>query len=352
MQGLAGDHTGWRGRPPLDKDVVVDIRGIYYLVVGYYHYDDMVTVIPKYVPTRDPRTPWRIGNIGYKRIIGDYGVEGVRSALATLTSMKIKILRPHPAYGGIVPQLGRDEIVEIMYPERGLENLLKSGASDELEDAAISLIYELESNFKGIRLGVTGSLLSKMHKPGFSDIDLVVYGLDNVSRVSAGIWDLEGVERLDDALLEEMAIKYWREGRLPLEVARRSVRRRWTRFRYRGIMVSLLPVLAVHEATALPKPRVELVCGRVRLRGRIFTTDYTPVYPPRLRLEVKEVIRGEVSCEEVELMCLEHLYAYAFEEGEAVRVEGLMQRVKCEGGVEYERVVVGGLEAGGKIEYC
>lgn len=333
-----------------DKDYVIDFRGNIYSVLGYLHYEGKVTVLPKYVPT-SKKTAWRSKESYYERVIGDYGVKGLKNALKTLEENNVKLLHYHLGYGGLVPQLKISEIAKLYKPVERLRELYDLGPRDVLEEELLELASHIKSSIRNVELGVTGSVLVKIHNPKISDIDLVVYGVKSFEKLRETIQSIPRVEKLSSGEIEYLAFKRSREGRLPYRVALKSLVNRWNRFKYRGRLVTLSTVLNWEEVKSQTETVVSRVLGVTSITGEIEVTEKSLVYPPTWRLKVESVERGFKSLSgEVEVLSFENLYAYAFKTGDRVRVKGILQEVESPKN-SWTRIVVGCREYVGEIDF-
>ena len=143
-------------------------NGCLAVVVGNFHGVGFIVGYVKYCPT-NRLTLWCDRLTCYERIVKYYDVNEVYGS----TQWRINI----PCYGGEAPIIPRSHIVEILDPiERSREILVKP--RDQLEEKALDIIGDVLVN-TGVLAGVTGSILPMIHNPGYSDVDLVIYGVKN-----------------------------------------------------------------------------------------------------------------------------------------------------------------------------
>ncbi len=160
------DERGFR-----DHDLLIDKRGRIYVVVGNKHPPGQVIAYVKYVPTSKV-TQWRRFNTYYERVLKRYDVKLMRE-----TSQKYGMIERDPIVGAPTPKLPVSLIREWLTPETRMAELLRT-INDVVEEDTLSaaVIVADASGISLSRVGVTGSVLAKMHSTVFSDVNLVVYG--------------------------------------------------------------------------------------------------------------------------------------------------------------------------------
>lgn len=160
------DERGFR-----DHDLLIDKQGRIYVVVGNTHPPGQVIAYVKYVPTGKV-TQWKRFNTYYERVLKHYNVKLMREA-----SQKHGVIEKDPIIGAPTPKLPVSLISEWLTPETRMAELLRI-INDKVEEDALSAAA-IVADTSGINLskvGVTGSVLAKMHSTTFSDVNLVIYG--------------------------------------------------------------------------------------------------------------------------------------------------------------------------------
>ncbi len=168
----------------MDHDIVVDRDLNIYVVFGSKHPFGSVFSYIKYraCPGCGGTSFWYFRGVPLVRVVERYSVGDVLRA----SSVQDRVY--DPVYGAEVPYLRYSRIYMHLAPEARAREILDRPA-DDLEALASEAIMDLKSS-SGVPLssiGVGGSILGGFHNVGFSDIDLVVYGCDNASRVYGSI---------------------------------------------------------------------------------------------------------------------------------------------------------------------
>jgi predicted nucleotidyltransferase len=214
-----------------DRDYVETVEGLFFTVVGNVHPPGRVIAYLKYVPSPDGK--WGRER-RFRRALPYYTVPML---LDTISYLK----QNHPQYVAFFEELGIEmsavplSMVSRHYrPEERLQEMAR-GPRDELEDAALELAEAIadEAGIPIDDLGVTGSILVKIHQP-FSDIDLVVYGRESALRAREALRELyrdprRGIEALPRQRLEDLLERRQRLFCLSKSDAEVVCARKWNR---------------------------------------------------------------------------------------------------------------------------
>jgi len=186
--------------PLRDGDAVLTTHGFIFYVFGYEHPADRYHGFLKYVP-RDESESFEIEwlDLGW-RMEGRDIVRPLELYSPDSYTKMVEGFREHfPEYLLYSLQLDRwmitvpmERIRRVFRPSERLKEILKKGASDQLEEEALSLIKML-ADTSGVSLdlfGVHGSISLGTSREE-SDIDLSVYGASNFRLVKRGLLEAE-----------------------------------------------------------------------------------------------------------------------------------------------------------------
>ena len=164
----------------MDHDLVIDKHLNIYVIFGSIHPPGRVYGYLKYVPSRESSSIWYYRNIPLERIIQRYSVNEV---VKTFGEHEI-LLEYEPAYGVLMPYIDLSNALEYFYPEDRLIEIYYR-PRDDLELKIAELIDSIRDHVNiGLReIGVTGSVLGEFYNTKYSDIDLIIYGCRNASKV-------------------------------------------------------------------------------------------------------------------------------------------------------------------------
>jgi len=183
-----------------DGDAAITSHGFIFYVFGYDHPRSAYNAFLKYVPEELAgrfdidwlEARWKLEDRTLLRPMELYNPDNLGELIESF-------LRSFPDYVRHSRELGRHMIIvprglieRAFIPSRQLRDLIVHGASDSLEERALSLI-DIVSKGSGVSsgyLGIHGSISLGMHHEG-SDIDIAVYGGDNYRRVKGALVELD-----------------------------------------------------------------------------------------------------------------------------------------------------------------
>ena len=226
-------------------------------------------------------------------------------------------------------------VKEYYCPEDRLAQIL-AHPRDALEEELCDMVAEIVAH-AGIgaeNLGITGSILLGIHDPRFSDIDLIVYGLENARRLKAMIQEGRS-ERFRPVGEEER--RAWSQNiaeRFPLTYgqARYLADRRW-RYGYFGQRYfSLHPTRCDEEIREGYGDHVYRDRGVVRIAATVVEASESMFLPAIYRLGdvtiLEQEIEGSVGDVEIEeVVSYEGLYCEAADAGDEIEARGKLESV-------------------------
>jgi hypothetical protein len=335
-----------------DRDYVVTPEGFIFTVIGNLHPAERVIAYLKYIP--DEKGKWRLGRSRYRRALEHYNVPSVMDSMRFLRQKA-----PHYVFESSVdrislPAVPIDRIAVHFCPETRLLELNSAQSPDELESKALRF-SELISEGAGVpaeSLGLTGSILPRMHDPTFSDIDLVVYGFNNAVRVK--IFLQEAKDSSSDAIRKlagESKEKWIAERLKSTPLARRDVvalfARKWNIGSFEGTQFSVHPVHIEAEIREHYGDERYTPLGIIDATARISDGKEGMFMPAVFQVESAD-LKGSHAVSTVDrIVSYEGLYADIAMEGETVSCRGKLERVESSSRV-YHRILVGSPEAEGR----
>jgi len=328
-----------------DRDYLETWENLVFCVVGEVHPPGKAFAYLKYM----------LGEDKPNRVLRFYSVPHVEETMKLLAEKHPEYLFKDPYSGIVFPAVPESKVKVHHKPEAGVARILSS-PRDPLEAKAARLVKLLSSRSKVPleRFGITGSILLGIHNLAYSDIDLIVYGLEESLKVKDALESLyleEGsqVEKFKGERLKAWCLEKSRLHPLTFEEAEEIYRRTWNRGTFEGTMFSVHPVKADYE--------VEEAYGEVKVEGLrlvegeacIADSRESIFLPAVYKVERVEIPGEEESLERevLELVSFEGLYGGIFQPGERVRFKGLLERVESRRKGSYFRVVVGSKAASG-----
>jgi predicted nucleotidyltransferase len=158
------------------EDVIFDVKGL-------VHPPDKVIAFPRFIPDKKGS---RIRN-GVR-----YGkVYGISERFAFLEKAIPKYVVHDPVFDERLCEVPLENVKKVYSPVEGLKRLKRSENLDGLEGAALQCLKILREKAKvpWNCLGVSGSLLVGLHTEK-SDIDPVIYGVENCRKVHSALQEL------------------------------------------------------------------------------------------------------------------------------------------------------------------
>jgi predicted nucleotidyltransferase len=163
-----------------DRDAIVSSEGIIFRVYGYSHPPEGYICDVEYAPgsvyvSDNPRA---FRSRGFKAFYKFYADEGIRFILERFPKYTV-------FYGPLQKRLigvKNDLIAEVKKPENKLRELLLKEPGDELILSLKDILNSIlsVSGLSADNFGVFGSMLHDFYHPLFSDIDLIIYGKNNL----------------------------------------------------------------------------------------------------------------------------------------------------------------------------
>jgi len=317
------------GRKPKDRDFIETEEGMFFCVAGYLHPPDKYTAYLKYSPA--PVGKWKGGEVRYHRELEYYHVSLVADTIVHLE-------RNYPHYVHYCPvrnikfsMIPREYVKNYYLPERRLGEILRT-PRDPLEEEVCAFVSEIIA-CTGIRpedFGITGSILLGIHNPEFSDIDLLVYGLENAWKVRAALKERRSarIRPVTGKVLEEWCASVANRFPLSYEEARYLAERRWNYGFFGERYFSIHPTRKDDEIRENYGDRYYLERGAARIRATVSDASESLFMPALYRIEGVEVIEGEAAAQQVrEVVSFEGLYRDVVDSGAQIEARGKLESV-------------------------
>lgn len=181
---------------PTDGDTFVTKEGFIFNVFGYEHPSNMVFSFLKYVPSRFKtlfhvrflERTWKFEKLKLFRAEKLYTAQNYQTFVETFRNNFPNYVYFCPFRKKEVISTPLSSIKKVYVPRECLSSLIRIERKDSLQEMTLNLIDLLssESNITVEDFGVHGSIALDMHTPQ-SDIDLVVYGVQNFRKLEKAI---------------------------------------------------------------------------------------------------------------------------------------------------------------------
>lgn len=182
-----------------DRDAIITKEGLIFRVFGYSHPSEAYICDAEYAPEKlfksdNPKAFRTDGEKVFYKFYEDDGWKFVKKHFP-------QYLIFHKPLNAKVLGVRCESISEVRNPEEALKRLVAKKSKDALLKAMETML-NMVTKHSGVSkncFGVFGSLLHGFYHPQYSDIDLIVYGRENVSKIRG---TLEEVYQKSDSPLK------------------------------------------------------------------------------------------------------------------------------------------------------
>ncbi len=283
------------------RDFLITEEGLIFAVAGYFHPEDRIIAFLRYYPDNS----------------GERVRYGLRYSKVAGVAQSFEYLKKkHPDYiyrigDALLQAVPVEKIEEHLKPRERLRQILKK-PEDELEQKVSKLSRLL--GLKEGKMGVTGSILAELHS-ATSDIDFVVYGVENHSKARLILREL-----METGKLRELSIEEWKkayEKRFPTQKTLSFEeflfyeRRKW----HKGVIDgTIFDILLVNEHPIREEDFIKM--GRTKIKAKVVDAALAFDYPAVYRVEGSEVD---------EVVSYTHTYAGQAFNGEIIEACGVLE---------------------------
>ncbi|TFG19863.1 MAG: hypothetical protein EU530_04915 [Promethearchaeota archaeon] len=335
---------------PNDRDYFFDKDDNIYQVIGYVHPANYIYCLEKYSKIEDGRSDssnfiWKsqLTNQYYKRNISMYS-----SRNATSNIKRHKYRKTSDLYGVDFIHFPRTKIKRYLNPIEKLEILRDQvqksflSLSDQERNAIeISYLFERELGIAPKNLGATGSILWEGVHPN-SDIDIIIYGIQNMRRFFQGVNKLLQVNnkiRLP-SVIDQMkwAGKFSQKSGLSVDdctvfIANKNFLLYFSNFflsiAFNPTMSEILQNTLSNDET---KFRTILEFTSVTIQATVKEDDWMFFYPGVIYLKNVKIISPNVGISELPPICravvFEHENIGYYKKGSEIEIHGLVQVIQ------------------------
>ena len=334
------------------RDFIYTSDDLYFASTNYLHPEDKINSFLRYIP--DPN--------------GDRAKNGKRYRKVGSKEAYTYLRENHPDYLYFcdvtnVEMMGvpLDKVEKIIKPENRLMGLKKTFESGEnvknpklikkLMDIADFFHYMADIPYEN--LGISGSILPGLQKENSSDLDFVVYGLDNHRRAIAAFKENRGkevyikdvdkyitVEGITDDYWDFVYNKRMSDESLTKEEFKWYENRKANRGTIDGTLFDILATKDYSEITGVWGDTVYEPQGIAQIECDIVSALGAYDNPSLYTIENVKLIDG-VDFDLSEVVSFTHTYAGEVIDGEHVVAKGKVEKVIINGETSHYRLVVG-----------
>ncbi len=341
-------------------DCLETTHGDFWTVIGNVHPKDKVISFIKYKRSgqvkQGEESRWVMNGIEYDRVLPHYSVSQVVKTFDALAADYIFFDERTGINMSCVPHT---RIKRHYIPSLGLKEIQVSDPKD-LDPLQVKFLELVEtiSTLAHVpieKFGVTGSILLGLQNPDFSDIDLVVNGLNASSKVRELFlrgFDELNFSKVDEKTVENIVNRKVEIFDIPKESSALFVQRRWNYGIFQQTRFSIHPV---QERSSFNYDDTTFSSiGEAKVLAEIKDTEEALFYPPKWRIEIKEVLDSTKAAKRfskdiTELVSYEGFYLDVLKLDEKVEITGKVEKVESVHEEDYYRILVGGVGEPSKI---
>jgi predicted nucleotidyltransferase len=253
-----------------------------------------------------------------------------------------------PVFNTILCEVPVEDVKTHYQPAQGLRDLRNRDNLDEAEKAALRFMEILKEN-AGVawsKLGVSGSILVKLHEPS-SDIDLIVYGSETGYRVAETMkklledknspfkaYDLDGLRELFDFRSKDTNVSF--------EDFVRTDSRKVSHGKFMGKHFFIRFVKDLNEISEQYGSIIYKPEGNARIKATVVDDSEALFTPCTYKLANVEILEGPKVEHLEEIVSFRGRFCEHARSDEAVIAEGKLERVQQEGKDDHFRLLLGG----------
>lgn len=327
-----------------DRDAIVTGEGLIFRVFGYLHPPAASICDIEYAPatifkSENPKAFRNQGPNVFYKFYEDEGWKFIQNKFP-------RYMIYHDMLQKKVVGVHHNFIQEIRKPEEELKRLVQTGPKDSLQ-SSMHNVLNIVTNQSGLStetFGVFGSMLHGFHNPANSDIDLIVYGKENINRLRSMLqesYDADSSPLHNEFDTEEsIRGKVWRFQNFTATEFLKHQQRKTIYALYdsgetgRTVKTEFEPVKNWKEVRDEYDPTQRIVQrGWVKMLARVKDDGDAPFIPSIYGIEPLKILEGHRNASEAVRIVsyMEEFRLQAFND-ETVYVEGNLEEVTSETG--------------------
>jgi predicted nucleotidyltransferase len=329
-----------------DKDIIMSIDNLIFVVIGNAHYKNRIITGLKYFPIEGKKYSKKIKGTNMARF-------DIRSDSKSLRKIINHIKKKYPNYifhskyyNTLFFGVKTNNIAKIFNPYQKLRNLRKKYEDlDNLQRKAVELAQLLskEANVPFKKIGVTASILLDCHSPT-SDIDIVIKGNEEFRKVITVLRE-SNIKNIS-WWTEKEWIKYYHIHNLKLGISPAEFawhQRKHDKGLYKGSEFSVFGVRENINYITDNKSAIKPI-GQTTIKAKVTDSSESGLRPGYYYLEDVRIISGKKPKNRIlRIVNYDREYVLQAEDGEKIAARGLLEHVTFPS--EYYQVTIGYLNS-------
>jgi predicted nucleotidyltransferase len=330
-----------------DRDFLRTREGFLFCVVGYAHPRNRVISYLKYIPSSDGL--WTGGGKRYARTMPNYTIPSLLSNIEMLKKNYPQYVFHSRVFNVEMSAVPHNCIAEYFLPEVKLQTLLASNKLDLLQKETVELvsIISSESGVSKYDFGITGSILTDIHNPLFSDIDLTICGGTNAWKVREALKQTSDISFLHKSC-EKRTLDHWLKNySLTVSEAETIYKLKWNYGYFKDRPFSIHAVRKHLDNVEQYGEKHFFPQGIVEGMAEVTAADESLFLPCTYKVSGLEVKFGGRLVEVNEVVSYDGFYIGLFEAGNHISIKGKLEKLISKDGRNSLRILIGSPEAKG-----
>ncbi|NYB51844.1 MAG: DNA polymerase subunit beta [Methanobacteriaceae archaeon] len=318
------------------RDFIYTQDDLFLATTTYLHPKDRIISFLRYIP--DPRGERTLNGSRYAKVDSN-------QAYNFLNDFYPDYLFDCGVTGVEMMGVPINRIEKILSPVDRLYEILNHPSPDELLLKVIKVAetFQEQAGIKLKHLGISGSVLPGLYDPQISDIDFVVYGLENHRKA---IETFESIKNDSKSPLKAIEDEYWaklyekriKDSTLSYDEFQWYEKRKNNRGVVEGTLFDILATREWDEITGTYGEETYQPCGNIEIEAVVSDALAAFDNPAVYQVEDVKILNGpQVSLDEV--ASFTHTYSGQAREGETIIARGKLEKVV--GKKTHYRLIVG-----------
>jgi len=323
-----------------EGDFIEDSKGLIFDVKGLVHPPKRIVAFIRYFPSDEGKR--RRHGVAYRKVYS------LRNRYELLKKSFPKYLVYDPVFDETLCEVPVETVVRHYKPSEKLRQLRSSKKLDDVERQALELAGLLRSsaNIGWSKIGVSGSVMVGLHTSN-SDLDLVVYGVENCRKVRSALEALLKDERTAVKPYTKDELRVLFESRSKdTQMAFEDFVRTESRKAFQGKFLQRDYFLRFVKDWSEVDERYGATryvnVGYARVKATVVDDSESMFTPCRYEVKNVKVLEGKSVNRILEIASFRGRFCEQARRGETVVAQGKIERVVREGQDEYHRLLLGG----------
>jgi hypothetical protein len=322
-----------------EGDLLQTHDGLIFDVKGLAHPAERIVAFPRFVP--DSSGDRKRKSVAYKKVYS------ISERYRLLEKWFPQYLVFDPIFGECLCEVPKEDVRVHYDPITRLQELRDSDRLDDLESDALrfSELLQKSAGVPWSKLGISGSLLAKLHTPR-SDIDVIVYGRANCLKTYEALRSemKSGEEGVRAYRLEELRVLYnfrSQDTRMPFESFIKSEHRKASQGKFLRHDYFIRCIVDWDEVGEKYGDIVYKEVGYAKIRAKVSDDSEAIFTPCRYTVEAVQVLSGEGGNAVTEVASFRGRFCEQALMGEVIVAQGKVEKVQRKNGEAFFRLLLG-----------